>query len=681
MMNQDRLSREKEHIRKFRYDALRTENRAKPDYRKISERLLVDTPTQKQSPANKTPAYKELDEIQQAARTILDLGYAVSVPTDVSCCACAHLYSFYSGHSITAVDRWYVAIACLFLACKTEDYPRSINDLIIALYNLLNAALCKEALDKKTWYRRRMDEITANMNYHSPGGHQQGQTVGSPSPTEESGLAASPASARSIVSPMQAPFAVVKGGEKQKQPLLPTPNMPNMSNPQLNNITSPSPSSTHSSSSIASSNLSSTANNTAQHNNLPSSMSIPKYSIEHLKSNLAELTRKHGLIKTCFLSRDKKPREQLIPPDDFFHKTKPVIEEYEMVLLMTIGFDTIVHLPHPLIVDAGKKFQRAYGPSISAKIARIAPIAYELATRVVSLIPVPNQTRNNIAAALIYLVGPFRDPVDEPNWWKTIFGSNLDRNSLIKLAELLCDSWIATKDYFHQVHELPRKKLEEEIKRKRMEKGGFVSPIADRFHNHRSPSPGIPSQNHMGGEHQRRSLPPTMGAQNSQNQAVNNHGQYPNQQSMQQPMQKPPQKPAQNLLKLKQTYSPQSTCSGNSYSSNFVNDRLAPRTETRLNVSLPNVGMMPSHQIPHQIPPVPSRNPTIPPRNPNASNLVSPSAGFHRKRPNENQNIQSDQIRTDQKLQQQSSSNFTPPKYPATNDEQNPNGSKRHKHD
>jgi len=514
------------------------------------------------------------------------------------------------------------------------------------------------------------------MNYHSPGGHQQGQTVGSPSPTEESGLAASPASARSIVSPMQAPFAVVKGGEKQKQPLLPTPNMPNMSNPQLNNITSPSPSSTHSSSSIASSNLSSTVNNTAQHNNLPSSMSIPKYSIEHLKSNLAELTRKHALIKTCFLSRDKKPREQLIPPDDFFHKTKPVIEEYEMVLLMTIGFDTIVHLPHPLIVDSQKKFARAYGQSISTKIGRIAPIAYELATRVVSLIPVPNQTRNNIAAALIYLVGPFRDPVDEPNWWRTIFGSNLDRNSLIKLAELLCDSWIATKDYFHQVHELPRKKMEEDIKNRRMEKGGFVSPIADRFHNHRSPSPGIPSQNNPGGEnHMRRSLPPMGAAQNSQNHAkssVNNHnGQYPNQHGMP----KPPQKPAQNLLKLKQTYSPQSTCSGNSYSSNFVNDRLAPRTENRLNVSLPNVGM-PSHQIP----PVPSRNPSIPPRNPNASNLVSPGvAGFHRKRPNEN--IQSDQIRTDQKLQQQSSSNFTPPKYPATNDEQNPNGSKRHKHD
>lgn len=73
-----------------------------------------------------------------------------------------------------------------------------------------------------------------------------------------------------------------------------------------------------------------------------------------------------------------------------------------MVLLMTIGFDTIVHLPHPLIVDSQKKFARAYGQSISTKIGRIAPIAYELATRVVSLIPVPNQTRNNIAAALIY---------------------------------------------------------------------------------------------------------------------------------------------------------------------------------------------------------------------------------------------------------------------------------------
>ena len=103
MMNPERLSRDKEHIRKFRYDALRTENHPKPDYRKIAERLLVDTPTQKFSEklrnqdktgtVPKYAAYKELDEIQQASRAILDLGHSVSVPTDVSCCACAHLYS------------------------------------------------------------------------------------------------------------------------------------------------------------------------------------------------------------------------------------------------------------------------------------------------------------------------------------------------------------------------------------------------------------------------------------------------------------------------------------------------------------------------------------------------------------------------------------------------------------
>ena len=94
MMNQDRLSREKDHIRKYRYDKLKTENQPKPDYRKIAERLLIDTPTQKEAIKQNQPysGYKELDEIQQGARSILDLGHAVSVPTDVSCCACVHLY-------------------------------------------------------------------------------------------------------------------------------------------------------------------------------------------------------------------------------------------------------------------------------------------------------------------------------------------------------------------------------------------------------------------------------------------------------------------------------------------------------------------------------------------------------------------------------------------------------------
>ena len=111
-------------------------------------------------------------------------------------------------------------MACLFLACKTEDYPRSINDLIIALYNLQNTDYCRDLLEKKTWYKKRMDEITSSMNYHSP---QGGNAAAASSPsnfTDESGLAASPASTRSMVSPMQKNIVMENN---KKTALLPTP--------------------------------------------------------------------------------------------------------------------------------------------------------------------------------------------------------------------------------------------------------------------------------------------------------------------------------------------------------------------------------------------------------------------------------------------------------------------------
>ena len=220
----------------------------------------------------------------------------------------------------------------------------------------------------------------------------------------------------------------------------------------------------------------------------------------------------------------------------------------------------------------------------------------------------------------------------------------------------MCDSWIATKDYYTQIHELPRKRKEEERRKRRLESvghGGFVSPIADRFQgHHRSPSPGIPSHSHDN----RRSLPPKMNSNQFQHKSQQHHHHHHHQNKMisqhhhqKHRGQQQPQHQHQNSSLLKvQSYSPQSNTSGNSYSSNF----------NRLNLSMPNMNTSSNNNTP--IPPVPPRNP--------------PS----KRKNNSDEN-------NDHKVEAKNNNNtFTPPKHfpPATNnDENNPNGSKRHKHD
>ena len=170
--------------------------------------------------------------------------------------------------------------------------------------------------------------------------------------------------------------------------------------------------------------------------------------IQKLKTDIKqreEELRKMPLVR--YLNPNNK-KECVIPPDNFFYETKPKIEAYESDLLCSIGFSTIVSLPHILIVEAKSRFTNCYGESVKPKIERIVYIAYDFATRVVSLFPV-QQPRENIAAALIYLCGPFSHPVEGKEWWKDVYGcENMTEVELIQLSELICDAWIATKDYY-----------------------------------------------------------------------------------------------------------------------------------------------------------------------------------------------------------------------------------------
>lgn len=91
------LTKEKEMIKRHRYDLIKMKNQPKPDYRLLAKKMLPNTPSQVN---DNIVAYKELDSIQIAARNILELGLHIAVPTDVSNCACVHLYTFFQVNSI-----------------------------------------------------------------------------------------------------------------------------------------------------------------------------------------------------------------------------------------------------------------------------------------------------------------------------------------------------------------------------------------------------------------------------------------------------------------------------------------------------------------------------------------------------------------------------------------------------
>ena len=78
----------------------------------------------------------------------------------------------------------------MFLACKTEDHPRALNDIIIAMYNIFHPHYRKQCLENRNKLRSKIQEVEANLmnlTYQN--------SVGIPSPGLES---CSPGSNRSL---------------------------------------------------------------------------------------------------------------------------------------------------------------------------------------------------------------------------------------------------------------------------------------------------------------------------------------------------------------------------------------------------------------------------------------------------------------------------------------------------
>jgi len=435
--HQQSIDQSKDHIKRYRYDKIKLQKKNKPDYREIAKSLLINTPSQIES---KISAYKELDEIQQAARMILDLGNFVSVPTDVSNCACVHLYNFYKYNSITNYDRSSVAVACIFMACKTEDHPRALNDIIVAFYNNINSRNCKQIIERRKNLEQQIHEARLNLSYSQSYTHSTTGSIGLTSPSLCDTDSISPRSIKSSSS--LTPSSNSESYNTFKSPN----NSVYSSNTPTRTMTPTTPDD------------SSTLVGISPRGN---QNSFDGYNRHGLSSNMSNIKKIQSDIKNIKNELENMPiirylnpnnkKECVIPPDEFFHKYRPKIEAYEMDLLCSIAFCTIVSLPHILIVESRNRFVNSYGESIKPKIERIVYVAYDLATRVVSLIPV-QKPRNYIAAALIYLCGPFRHPIEDKQWWVDVYNADMTEDELIELAELICDAWIATKDYYSQVH-------------------------------------------------------------------------------------------------------------------------------------------------------------------------------------------------------------------------------------
>lgn len=457
----------KDHIKRFRYDKLKQQKKRNPDFREVAKVLLSNTTPSRLAEIS---AHKELDEIQLAARDILELGLYVSVPTDVSNCACVHLYSFYRNNSVTDYDRKCVAVACLFLACKTEDHPRALSDVLIAAYNHWYSSKCKEIIRRHKHLECRLNDLTSSLakstavTNFKQGHHSSSYSGGGPGHDNDS---ISPHSIKSPSSAGTTPNSDFKSPASSGvcMATTPQPTTPDEYGNYAQIGVSPRSPGDH-------------LNNYYNRHNLQGGNYMH---VQRLKADIKcvkDELKKMPPVK--YLNPNNK-KECVIPPRDFYSKTKPKIEAYESDLLCSIGFCTIVSLPHCLIVEAKNRFVNVYGENCESKLNRIVYTAYDLATRVVSLIPV-NNPRNEIAPALLYLCGPFSHPVpyeptqSEKPWWEEIYDAKMTEKQLIELSELICDAWISTKDYYQQVHQQNKLRLEKQAKMQQAERVRHQNP-------------------------------------------------------------------------------------------------------------------------------------------------------------------------------------------------------------
>lgn len=89
---------------------------------------------------------------------IFDAIKKLKLPHEVGCTATMYTHRFYMSHTMQQNEKMVIAMAAIYLACKSENHPRSLNDVLIASFKikyLKDAQMCQMLQDEqqKQWLR------------------------------------------------------------------------------------------------------------------------------------------------------------------------------------------------------------------------------------------------------------------------------------------------------------------------------------------------------------------------------------------------------------------------------------------------------------------------------------------------------------------------------------------------
>ena len=101
----------------------------------------------------RTPSTKHMDKSkelvarQQAASFIQDMGLRLKVSQVIINTSVVYMHRFYMHHSFKVFHRNHIATACIFLACKIEEQPIRIFEIVKV--SLISKGQSVSGLDRK----------------------------------------------------------------------------------------------------------------------------------------------------------------------------------------------------------------------------------------------------------------------------------------------------------------------------------------------------------------------------------------------------------------------------------------------------------------------------------------------------------------------------------------------------
>mmetsp|Transcript_7455 Transcript_7455/g.11141 ORF Transcript_7455/g.11141 Transcript_7455/m.11141 type:complete len:341 (+) Transcript_7455:62-1084(+) len=102
------------------------------------EEILLPAEILAESPSKRDGITDEIEILHRifGCELICECGILLKLPQVVTCTACNLLHRFYYRVSLKKFDAMTTAMGCFFLACKIEEKPKRIRDIVYAFYYL-----------------------------------------------------------------------------------------------------------------------------------------------------------------------------------------------------------------------------------------------------------------------------------------------------------------------------------------------------------------------------------------------------------------------------------------------------------------------------------------------------------------------------------------------------------------